>query len=1226
MEKADTVDVSWLHHSQKDNLLRTKSAPSVPINSSQPITPEPPVLASSLPTENYEPANVVSSTGVSRSLTPPVMNPRQPPTQQRKGTLNAVEQSESTPSPAPLATNGTTGKSSSAKQPTTGRRNSWISSLSQKLSSSGSVSPTQSNVKDANAKQPAQSPRTELHNPFGASFSPKEKTDKQDDTPTPFDSRSPKSHPSFFHNALRKLSSSSSSVGGALGKIATQGVIPERRVMNVDQHRDRCKIAELNQAKLRRVAFCVDVEIAGTSRRSESEEEATPQQPTQLSSQPPPQTPSQAAPAKKKSTMADQIRVFKRQDSKPAVEKAEPSQPGANGEPTEVPSSTAASETTPSKPAKENEKPPGTKEQTRKQEKKKRSEEERKERKERKRRQAEANGTIPLQFTRDKGSSSLRPTRGQDQPTTDPVRIYRRCCQLRETGVLKKIVEQISSPSSGLAESPGTVAVLDLSGLCMTLPDIVTFADWLAIVPVRKLLLQNCGLTDEAVRVILSALLSTRTIEESRLRRKSGRKHGDDASQRGERAGVIEKLSLKDNPKIGHDGWRHIALFIHMSRSLIGIDLSGIPFPQTPATTTRPISPLSKASKQPATVSTVFAKALSERLAGNHLEELVISECYPSSEDLSKICDAATAVELRRLGVAHNNMTAEGLGHVIRYLQAGYCEGLDLGGNNLGDHLGPLSSAIQKAKDHPLSALSLADCSLTPKPLCSVLQALTCLPNFRFIDLSHNPNLFASQPDSLTTLRRYLPQMAELKRIHLAGVSLSPDHAIALAEILPDCRRLCHINILENPTIAALASAKDAPTQEEACALYASLMTAVRISHTLIAVDIDVPTADNNEVVKALASQIVAYSLRNLERGELVEELSDGSTPEEYPVPVPDILVHIVGNVDDVGDDPTKLAPDEDYVIGGTGLVKALGVCLGNADHHSLETLGDITPPPSGTSTPLRRASSVGNKKPRDMSKNLLNSARRIRVRLQPVLVREDRAGNESNYRRLQFLDVTLQRMIQRFEDEFPDTRLSTDSDARDTLPQRTPSQSSAGESAERSKLDDSANLDAIQLSQSPDQDQYPDAAIDDEDGDRYAIRLSRTSSNTSLHSKALTSEEGRVHRFQQHVRRDILSTDLEAEPDTPSQGPDETQIHALREKLERLRSSEMQSRIELVGPDKALEELGANMEELLALRERDPESFESFKASQIAAQINAGLVGEGEGEGEREASEQRPP
>ncbi|PGG96040.1 hypothetical protein AJ79_09755 [Helicocarpus griseus UAMH5409] len=1222
MENVDTVDVSWLHHTQKDNLVRTKSAPSVPINTSESISPDPTVLASSFPTENHEPTNGASLTNVSSG--PPAMNTQQPPPKQ-KGDSDVVEVKVSTPpAPAPTHTNGSTGKPSTGRPaaPTTGRRNSWISTLSQKFSSSGSTPPAQGNAKDANAKQQPQGQRPELHNPFGASFSPKDKTDKKDDGPSPFDSRSQRSHPSFFHNALRKLSSSSSSASAntGLGKIASQGVIPERRVMNVDQNRDRCKIAELDQAKLRRVAFCVDVEIAGTSRRSESEEEeAAPNQPSQeppqqtpqpapQSPQQVPQQPQQQTPPKRR-TVVDQIRGFKRQDSKDKGDGAsKSSQTGSEG------SSEAATsgETKSAESGKENDKVAG-KEQTRRQEKKKKSEGERKERKEKKRRQAEANGTIPLQFTRDGGanaSAPLRPARGQDQPTTDPVRIYRRCCQLRETGVLKKLVEQISGPSSGLAESPGTVAVLDLTGIWMTLPDIVTFSDWLAVVPVRKLILQNCGLTDEAVRVILAGLLSTKTIEEARSRRRSSRKPSNDTANKEEKLGVIEKLSLKDNPKIGHDGWRHIALFIHMSRSLIGIDLSGIPFPQTSIATNGPSSPLTKPSKPNTEIPTVFANALAERLAGNHLEELVLSECYPSMEDLKKICDAARTVHLRRFGLANNNLKAEGLEHVISYFEAGSCEGLDLGGNNLADHLGLLSSAIQKAKDHPLCALSLADCSLVPKPLCALLQALTHLPNFRFIDLSHNRGLFESTPDSLAMLRRYLPQISELKRIHLADVNLSSEHAIALAEILPDCRRLCHINITENPAIFALASAKEASAQEEACALYASLMTAVRVSRTLIAVDIDIPTADNNEVVKALASQIVAYSLRNLERGELVGELSDGSAPEQHTVPVPDILLHIVGNIEGDEQEPVNPAPDEDYVIGGTGLVKALGVCLGNADHNT-EGMSEISPPPSGRSTPLRRSSSVGNKKSRDMSKNLLHSARKIRVRLQPVLVREDRAGNEANYRRLQFLDSTLQRMIQRFEDEFPDTRLSTDSSepTKPALPQRTPSHSSMADSADHSKLEDSASLDVPPLSQSPDQD----TAIDDEDTDHYAIRLSRTSSNTSLHSRALTSEEGRVHRFQQHLRRDILSTDLgaaEGDIGPLSQGPDEAQITALREKLERLRSSEMQSRIELVGPDKALEELGANMEELLALRERDPEAFENFKASQIAAQINAGLVG----------------
>jgi hypothetical protein len=204
--------------------------------------------------------------------------------------------------------------------------------------------------------------------------------------------------------------------------------------------------------------------------------------------------------------------------------------------------------------------------------------------------------------------------------------------------------------------------------------------------------------------------------------------------------------------------------------------------------------------------------------------------------------------------------------------------------------------------------------------------------------------------------------------------------------------------VLENPKIEALAAAKDSATQEEACALYASFTAAVRVSRTLIAIDIDVPTADNNEVVKALASQIVAYSLHNLERGELValSPAPEGAAGEDkYDVPVPEILAHIVGG--NANEEDAQLVPDEDYVIGGTGVVKALGICLGNAES-AMDGLESR--PTSGASTPVRRFSQAPvGKRPRDMSKNLLESARKIRVRLQPALVREDRAGNDLNYR-----------------------------------------------------------------------------------------------------------------------------------------------------------------------------------------------------------------------------------
>ncbi|PYH48432.1 putative cell wall biogenesis protein Mhp1 [Aspergillus saccharolyticus JOP 1030-1] len=1181
MEGVETVDVSWLHHSHKDHLSRCKSVSSLVSDKSIPDR-------EATPPQLYDPEKkplAVDDAPVSSpnpSITPNVASPNE-----KEGKTNgkAVDAKQTGSSPA---------SQKSAPRPISGRRNSWISSISSRFSS-GSTPPSQSNMK-APPSTKATSPVSKLdtHNPFGAAYSPKDKEEERKDENSPFASTSPKG-PSFLSNAFRKLSSSAS---GGSGKVATSGIVCPRRVMNIDQDRDRCKVADLNQAKLRRVAFCVDVEIAGLSYRESDEE----------------------APAvSSKRHMAPELNgsKVKRSNSKSKDKKDKDKDETASAKPPQVATPVkdgntqdqaangivsgspdpAASEPTPNGESKE---------PTRKQEKKKRSEEERKQRREKRRRQAEANGTIPMQLTADgeeygvrtPASSTSRP-KTQSHPTTDPVRIYRRCCQLRETPVLKRIVDEISKPSSTLAESPGTVAVLDLSNFPMTSEDTVTFCDWLAVVPVRKLILEECALADDSVRSILAALLSTRTVEHMWSKRKRGKNTESQPSEKEERFSVIEKLSLKDNPKISTEGWLHICLFVHLSKSLKAIDLSGIPLPRAAI----PISASGKLAVQPGSCTTtsteltaVFAKALAQRFGGDHLEELLLSECSPTIEDTQRICDAATTVGLRRLGYANNALSRESLEHVVRYLKAGKCEGLDLGGNPIRDHLDLITSAVSDV--HPLYALSLADCSLTPTAVYPLLQKLACLPDLRFIDFSHNPDLFTVKPDALPTFRRFLPKMPALKRIHLADVNLSPDQAIALAEVLPECPSLCHLNILENPLITALASATEPETQEEACAVYASLMAAVQVSRTIIAVDIEVPTADNNEVVKALASQIVAYSLQNLEQGAMAVELSDSFdiSVTRSTVHVPEILQHIVGHGvgEEAVEEDDEPAPDEDYVIGGTGVVKALGVCLGNLDR-SLP--GDYSGPPSGTATPRHRKSrSLVTRKPRDMSKNLLESARNIRTRIQSALVREDRAGNDDNYRRLQFLDLTLQRMIQRFEDEYPETRI---------VPQAIPY--SFPETSSQNSGEDGWNVPAGEGTSPNATNGDAEAAADEED-DHYAVRLSRASSITSLHSRAMTHEEGHVHRLGQNLRRDFLSPSFDPTDDDPSSlSFDESHIAALREKLDRLHMEQMQSNFESVNAAKALKDLGNTVDELWAAQKQDSEAFEKFRQSQIAAQINSG-------------------
>ena len=517
-------------------------------------------------------------------------------------------------------------------------------------------------------------------------------------------------------------------------------------------------------------------------------------------------------------------------------------------------------------------------------EKKKKSEEERKERKEKRRKRAEENGQIPVELALDgegdevtagsspsgtpaesqidltaaaaaaipkfpaPGTPPQLDTARQARPTTDPVRIYRRCCQLRESPILKRITEQLMSPKCCLPQEPGVVNLLDLTGSRLQLADVISLSDWLAVVPVKHLRLEDADLNDEGVRCILAGLLAAKKPEPTKRRSLTPRhREGLPEQHYQERAGVIEKITLKNNPRISRVGWKHISLFIYMCRSLRAIDVSMNQFPDTlpPSAHVTPIKSPHNASRgdgQEVDAGEALYKCLSERFGGSKLEELILSECGLGPMQVRKVVDGAIMCGISRLGLAGNHLEdEESLEHVIRYLRSGICQALDIGGNDLRGKLGLLANALNtKADDLPCWGLSLADCNLDSASLKPLFGALVKLPNFRFIDLSHNRDLCSVDNGLVSLLRRYMAQFRDLKRIHLTDVGMSPKQAIALADVLPEGPRLAHMNLLENPQLTTLANAKTEADQEEACALYASLMAAVRVSSTLICVDIDV--------------------------------------------------------------------------------------------------------------------------------------------------------------------------------------------------------------------------------------------------------------------------------------------------------------------------------------------------------------------------------------------------
>lgn len=208
--------------------------------------------------------------------------------------------------------------------------------------------------------------------------------------------------------------------------------------------------------------------------------------------------------------------------------------------------------------------------------------------------------------------------------------------------------------------------------------------------------------------------------------------------------------------------------------------------------------------------------------------------------------------------------------------------------------------------------------------------------------------------------------------------------------------------------------------------------------------------------------------------------------------------------------------------------------------------------------------------------------------------------------------------MIQRYEDEYPECKLPP------------PPSESRTSSTSQADLDPSY-ADASILSASTETNGLPNTASGEEaqedvDEEPFALKLSRTPSNTSLASKALTHEEGRMHRYGQTMCREIaLATNTRAVNDKPnslSQTPstmaseeersaEASRLQVLQERIANMRGEEIaqfREQCHSEGVEKALKDLGVTAQELVELEKSDPDAFERFRESQVAARFNAGF------------------
>jgi hypothetical protein len=183
--------------------------------------------------------------------------------------------------------------------------------------------------------------------------------------------------------------------------------------------------------------------------------------------------------------------------------------------------------------------------------------------------------------------------------------------------------------------------------------------------------------------------------------------------------------------------------------------------------------------------------------------------------------------------------------------------------------------------------------------------------------------------------------------------------------------------------------------------------------------------------------------------------------------------------------------------------------------------------------------------------------------------------------------------MIQRFEDEYPETRLaSTDAaSTHSSVPSSSPPASSVPT-----------------LSTS-----VADVASQESDEDEPKALRSRHNSDVSFASRALSLEEGRLHRLGHRVRTEIMNASRPSSSHSDSANVSGTMdnhglpdhLLALREQYLNYSGEEIRMMTENAGWEKAFDHIVDNAEQLKQLARENPEEFRMFRESQIAALKN---------------------
>ncbi|CAR28556.1 hypothetical protein ZYGR_0S01890 [Zygosaccharomyces rouxii] len=399
--------------------------------------------------------------------------------------------------------------------------------------------------------------------------------------------------------------------------------------------------------------------------------------------------------------------------------------------------------------------------------------------------------------------------------------VYTRCCHLREILPIPSTLRQVTGKSAPLQ-------VLKFLNPRPTLIDILSFCDFISVVPINTVVFDKVSLTPEMFQVVMVSLVHSK---------------------------ALEKLSLR-NVVINREGWRLLCKFLMINKSITKLNIS--------QTRIRSASDESKNRDQ--MDWPLFSQVLRKR-RGRPLEELLLNGVRFDKLPSEHFCQLITAFAEQpglqtgiRLGVAASEINLECMKFLLSWMSKYNVQGVDLGYNDLSAFVKVIANKLSSLNYDRLEYFTLnSSCLSSGNDLGLLLKYLATLPRLKFLDISNLPQCF---PEALTFLHKYLPKFPQLSRIHVDSDNLSFKNLSLLCTIFPKCRSLNHVSIQGQ----ALTEPKDPESSEEVSqftknALAANLLALVKNSPNLVNLDVDY-----DEVPDAIRSRIALTLMHNMNK------------------------------------------------------------------------------------------------------------------------------------------------------------------------------------------------------------------------------------------------------------------------------------------------------------------------------------------------------------------------